>query len=233
MRALMQRGDYRRALAFAGHTAFAHSESSDGAALYALLLRVGRPGRGGAAPAHAGAAAWRPTTRRCGARATCRLRRSDDADLAALGAIVAVGSAPPAARRDGRQCDVAARRHARGGAIVGCSAPRQIVWLRNGLGRTRAGADRAAVGLRQRVDPVAVDPADRAACRVGTRHARAFSRSAGFRGGLRPAARARVPRGRSCSGRGFLGMPAPWGAGSGSTPAPAASAPRCSMPPAA
>ncbi len=41
VRAYMQRGDYRRALTFASHTAGAHREQPEGAAAYAWLLHVG------------------------------------------------------------------------------------------------------------------------------------------------------------------------------------------------
>ncbi|HEX3141248.1 MAG TPA: trypsin-like peptidase domain-containing protein [Rhizobacter sp.] len=41
VRAQMQAGDYRRALAFAAHTAGAHPDDSEGAALYAWLLFLG------------------------------------------------------------------------------------------------------------------------------------------------------------------------------------------------
>lgn len=41
IRAAMQDGQYRRALAFCAHTAGEHTDDADGAALYAWLLRVG------------------------------------------------------------------------------------------------------------------------------------------------------------------------------------------------
>ena len=41
IRAAMQDGQYRRALAFCAHTAGEHDDTSDGAALYAWLLRIG------------------------------------------------------------------------------------------------------------------------------------------------------------------------------------------------
>ncbi len=41
IRAAMQDGQYRRALAFCAHTAGEHTDDTDGAALYAWLLRVG------------------------------------------------------------------------------------------------------------------------------------------------------------------------------------------------
>jgi hypothetical protein len=41
IRAAMQAGQYRRALAFCAHTAGEHTDSADGGALYAWLLRVG------------------------------------------------------------------------------------------------------------------------------------------------------------------------------------------------
>ena len=44
IRAAMQDGQYRRALAFCAHTAGEHTDDADGAALYAWLLRVGGQG---------------------------------------------------------------------------------------------------------------------------------------------------------------------------------------------
>lgn len=44
IRAAMQDGQYRRALAFCAHTAGEHTDETDGAALYAWLLRVGGQG---------------------------------------------------------------------------------------------------------------------------------------------------------------------------------------------
>ena len=44
IRAAMQDGQYRRALAFCAHTAGEHTDDSDGAALYAWLLRIGGQG---------------------------------------------------------------------------------------------------------------------------------------------------------------------------------------------
>ncbi len=41
IRAAMQDGQYRRALAFCAHTAGEHTDAADGAALYAWLLRIG------------------------------------------------------------------------------------------------------------------------------------------------------------------------------------------------
>jgi hypothetical protein len=46
IRAAMQDGQYRRALAFCAHTAGEHTDDSEGAALYAWLLRIGgQPGQ--------------------------------------------------------------------------------------------------------------------------------------------------------------------------------------------
>ena len=44
IRAAMQDGQYRRALAFCAHTAGEHTDDADGAALYAWLLRIGGQG---------------------------------------------------------------------------------------------------------------------------------------------------------------------------------------------
>ena len=44
IRAAMQDGQYRRALAFCAHTAGEHTDDADGGALYAWLLRIGGQG---------------------------------------------------------------------------------------------------------------------------------------------------------------------------------------------
>jgi hypothetical protein len=115
VRSLMQMGAYRRALAFAGHTAFAHPESHDGAQLYTLLLRLG----------------GQPAV----AQRLMQAAPPDGARVQALAALAPSGAAVPATAvvagnatllPDGRHAIVPSSQLPADGAL----------WLRNGLGRT-------------------------------------------------------------------------------------------------
>lgn len=136
VRSLMQMGQYRRALAFAGHTAFAHTDSHDAATLYAGLLRLG--GQSATARRLIDAALQRAP----GDVALLRARNvldapTDDALRVVLTAPVSSGAPlPDGAQVTGQATLLPDGRHA--------LAPAQAVpsdgalWLRNGLGRTVA-----------------------------------------------------------------------------------------------
>lgn len=110
VRSLMQAGEYRRALAFAAHTAGAHGSEAGAAALYARLLQIG--GLGARAPRDAPA----------------------DAPLPRLAPFAAGDAPPPNARVIGSGVLIDAGRH----ALVPLAALREVnaLWLRNGLGRS-------------------------------------------------------------------------------------------------
>lgn len=134
VRSLMQMGAYRRALGFAGHTAFAHPESHDGAALYALLLRLG--GQAPVAQQLVEAGLQRAPDDVALARARAVLAAPlDDARVQALTALMPTGEGVPAAAGvignatllpDGQHALVPLQQMPPDGAL----------WLRNGLGRT-------------------------------------------------------------------------------------------------
>jgi hypothetical protein len=134
VRSLMQMGAYRRALGFAGHTAFAHPESHDGAALYALLLRLG--GQAAVAQRLVEAGLQRAPDDVALARARAVLAAPpDDARVQALGALVPSGApVPPAAVAVGNATLLPDGRH----ALVPLAQlpPDGALWVRNGLGHT-------------------------------------------------------------------------------------------------
>ncbi|MGA0609243.1 hypothetical protein [Caldimonas sp. KR1-144] len=139
VRAAMQSGRYREALAFAAHTAGVHADEAEGVALYAWLLSVG--GQQAAAVRTLEAA---------------RGRVDDAALLDAVSTALATPSAAPAARTQaspplfapyavGAQPPAPATVIATGLLIDGgrrALAPAQLLakdrplWLRNGLGQT-------------------------------------------------------------------------------------------------
>ena len=134
VRAQMQAGEYRRALAFAAHIAGAHPHEGQGAALYAWLLFLG----GQEAVAR-------------DALARAELRVPGDALLSGVKArLAAAGAAPPDAPFFAPQPlgdSVPAQARAMGNAILLPDARHAIVplalvggggalWLRNGLGRS-------------------------------------------------------------------------------------------------
>lgn len=134
VRAWMQMGEYRRALAFAGHTAFAHPESNDGAALYALLLRAG--GQAAVASRLIDAALQRAPDDVALQRARAVLSAAlDDARVQALAAVLSSGAAVPAqAEVIGNATLLPDGRHA---LVPQVPLPAgAALWLRNGLGRT-------------------------------------------------------------------------------------------------
>ena len=88
IRAAMQDGQYRRALAFCAHTAGEHTDDADGGALYAWLLRIGGQER----------------ARRAQVLADTRAHAPDDAVAAAVEAAFAAD----AAGRRGRAAAAAA-----------------------------------------------------------------------------------------------------------------------------
>ena len=135
VRAWMQAGDYRRALAFAAHTAGAHPDHPAGAVLYAWLLGVG--GQTAAAQSTLDVA----------------LQHHPDAWLRDVASALRIGSAPAVpwlqapmrlapyatgaatpstARVIGSGCYVDGGRH-----VLAASGEADVRWVRDGLGRTR------------------------------------------------------------------------------------------------
>lgn len=148
VRALMQQGEYRRALAFAGHTAFAHADSPDGAALYALLLRFG--GQAAVAQRLLDGAHRRAPADLAVERALALLSAPlSDSQVQALASMVPSGQSVPAnAAVIGNATLLPDGQHA---VTPSATLPQAgALWLRDGLGRTvraeRARAD-AASGL--------------------------------------------------------------------------------------
>lgn len=143
VRARMQAGGYRQALAFAAHAAGAHPDEPDGALLYAHLLNAG--GQAAAAEDVLARARRRlpdepllpPTLRACpGATPS---PGAEALHLPPLGVAV-----PPGSRVAGSALLLGDARHAiTAWALVADSAPPDstadtpALWLRNGLGRTQ------------------------------------------------------------------------------------------------
>ncbi|HEY9029149.1 MAG TPA: tetratricopeptide repeat protein [Burkholderiaceae bacterium] len=147
IRAAMQDGQYRRALAFCAHTAGEHVDDADGAALYAWLLRVGGQGELAArtlADAHAHVpddplalaldrafAAWPPV-------ATGVLMQPSHR-MAPWPVMLGSQPAPPAAARFASTAvllDDGAAALVPASALTSHAAAR--LWVRNGLGQTSA-----------------------------------------------------------------------------------------------
>jgi hypothetical protein len=141
VRSLMQMGAYRRALGFAGHTAFAHPESHDGAALYTLLLRLGGQAPVAQRLVEAGLQRAPDDVALARARAVLAAPLADER-VQALTALAPSGDAVPTGATvvgnatllpDGRQALVPLAQLPADG----------VLWVRNGLGRTvRAERDR-------------------------------------------------------------------------------------------
>lgn len=134
VRSLMQMGAYRRALGFAGHTAFAHPESHDGAALYALLLRLGGQAPVAQRLVEAGLQRAPDDVALARARAVLVAPLADER-VQALTALAPSGHSVPAQATaignatllpDGRQALVPLTQLPADGAL----------WVRNGLGHT-------------------------------------------------------------------------------------------------
>jgi tetratricopeptide (TPR) repeat protein len=134
VRSLMQMGAYRRALGFAGHTAFAHPESHDGAALYTVLLRLGGQAQVAQRLVEAGLQRAPDDGSLARARAVLTAPLADER-VRALTALAPSGDAvPPDAAvignatllPDGRQALVPLAQLPADGAL----------WVRSGLGRT-------------------------------------------------------------------------------------------------
>src|SRR5262245_18655242 len=161
VRSLMQHGDYRRALAFAGHTAFAHSDAPQALALYVWLLRVG--GQAQAAQRLLTQALQRAPDDGALRRALALLDTPADDTVVALAGPVPNGALPPPhAAAIGNATLLPDGQH----AVVPSSLPLRSgpLWLRNGLGRTvRAEVERHDVGdglaLLRLIDPIDPWPA--------------------------------------------------------------------------
>jgi tetratricopeptide (TPR) repeat protein len=134
VRSLMQMGAYRRALGFAGHTAFAHPESHDGAALYTLLLRLGGQAPVAQRLVEAGLQRAPDDVALARARAVLAAPLADER-VQALTALAPSGDSVPTDATvignatllpDGRQALVPLQQLPADGAL----------WVRNGLGRT-------------------------------------------------------------------------------------------------
>jgi hypothetical protein len=145
IRAAMQDGQYRRALAFCAHTAGEHTDDADGAALYAWLLRIGGQGELAArtladARAHAPddpvaaavASAFEAATPQAGGVLLAPLHRM------APWPVMLDAQAPPPA--DARFAGNAALLDGGALALVPISevglGDHARVWVRNGLGQT-------------------------------------------------------------------------------------------------
>jgi len=151
VRAYMQAGTYRRALAFAAHTAGAHPETPAGAVLYAWLLHVGghtavaqrvldktdtrAPGDELTRQARAQLSSPAPVATGALLSAPCRLAPFDaGAPLPATASVIATGTLVDGGRR--ALILLAAVGHGR------------ALWVRDGLGRRSAASlERQADGL--------------------------------------------------------------------------------------
>ncbi len=143
IRAAMQDGQYRRALAFCAHTAGEHTDDADGAALYAWLLRIGGQGEL-AARVLADARAHAPDDAQAAAVEAAFAKRS----LQATGALmapshrmapwpVALDSPPPATTRFAGNATLLADGATALVPLAAVDPPaRDRVWVRNGLGQT-------------------------------------------------------------------------------------------------
>jgi hypothetical protein len=158
IRAAMQDGQYRRALAFCAHTAGEHTDDADGGALYAWLLRIGGQGElaqralaqaRAQAPDDAIAAAVQAAFAVRAPAATGILRESAHR-MAPWPVVPGAQSAPPATAR-----------FAGNAALVDDGATALLpsmplaaharVWVRNGLGQTtEAVPDRSDAALEAR-----------------------------------------------------------------------------------
>jgi len=147
IRAAMQDGQYRRALAFCAHTAGEHTDDADGAALYAWLLRIGGQGEL-AARTLADARALAPGDPVAAAVADAFAKPA----LQAQGLLLAPlhRMAPWPAMADGQAPPPATVRFAGTATLLADGATALVplavvdptrhdrVWVRNGLGRTTA-----------------------------------------------------------------------------------------------
>jgi hypothetical protein len=156
VRSLMQMGAYRRALGFAGHTAFAHPESHDGAALYTLLLRLGGQAPVARRLVEAGLQRAPDDVSLARARAVLAAPLADER-VRALTALAPSGaSVPPGALVIGNATLLPGGRQA---LVPLAQMPADgALWVRNGLGRTvRAERDRvdaqAGVAVLRLADP--------------------------------------------------------------------------------
>ena len=154
----MQAGEYRRALAFAAHTAGEHRESPDAAALYAALLDIG-----GQEQLAARLAA--PAPRRYGPQSPQSAALPKDARVAASGVLVgATALAPAAPLRQAKR-----------------------LWVRDALGRVaraelarvREDTGIAELALRDALGESALHPAPRDAFPGSVAYALAFPPDAG------------------------------------------------------
>jgi hypothetical protein len=134
VRSLMQMGAYRRALGFAGHTAFAHPESHDGASLYALLLRLGGQAPVAQRLVEAGLQRAPDDVSLARARAVLTAPLADER-VQALTALTPSGdSVPPDASVIGNATLLPGGRQA---LVPLAQLPADgALWVRNGLGRT-------------------------------------------------------------------------------------------------
>jgi hypothetical protein len=158
VRAHMQAGEYRRALAFGAHAAYAHRDYPGGAALYAWLLHAG--GQGAYAQRKLDeAAAFAPDDAALRAAREQLARPWPQPSAALLArplriAPYAHGPQPTAARCAGSALLIDEGRAAL--VPLDLLAGRERLWLRNGLGRTvsaRVGERIEALGLaRLRLD---------------------------------------------------------------------------------
>jgi hypothetical protein len=137
----MQAGEYRRALAFAAHTAVAHPEVGAGAALYAWLLHLG--GQDGFARQTLEQARARlpgdTGLRRAAERIEAGLPGGRDLPAAPIDRLApyAVGEAvPPQARVVGGALLLADGRRAIAPLASLADAAQAPIWLRDGLGHT-------------------------------------------------------------------------------------------------
>lgn len=155
VRAQMQAGEYRHALAFAAHTAGYHREVGAGAALYAWLLQLG----GQAQIARRQLALAEERLPGDGAlREAAALLAGAAAEPGSLGAPVATGALPAAgARVVGNATLWPDGRHALAPlALVDAAS---TVWLRNGLGQGVAATllvrdEAAGLGLLRLAEPL-------------------------------------------------------------------------------
>ena len=160
IRAAMQDGQYRRALAFCAHTAGEHTDDADGAALYAWLLRIGGQGE-------------------LATRELAQARAQAPGDPVAVAVEAAFAASPSVAAGillaplhrmapwpvmlDGQAPPPATARFAGNATLVDdgaaallplaatALAPGARVWVRNGLGQTTpATLDRADAALEAR-----------------------------------------------------------------------------------
>lgn len=142
LRAQLQSGDYRRALAFAAHVAGAHRDAAAGAALYAWLLERGAQGAAARSQLDAARRRWPddPALQWVAQRLAAATPPAAAAPLR-LGPHASGEAVPAGARLVATALRLdAGRALAPQAALVGVGQ----VWLRDGLGRTR----RAVVAQR-------------------------------------------------------------------------------------